>query len=59
MVIYTKFGLSPSKKNYFICFDGNPVKMMENVFHFIVKAFFILKILKFLSRLFGHVGKTA
>ena len=32
MVIYTKFGLSPSKKNYFICFDGNPVKMMKNVF---------------------------
>ena len=59
MVVYTKFGLSPSKKKYFICFDGNPVKMMENVFYFIVKAFFVLKILKFLSRLFGHVGKTA
>ena len=32
---------------------------MKNAFYFILKALFVLKILKFLSRLFGHVGKTA
>ena len=32
--------------------------MMKNAFYFILKALFILKIFKFLSRLFGHVGKT-
>ena len=32
---------------------------MENAFYFILKAFFVLKIFKFLSQLFGHVGKTA
>ena len=32
---------------------------MINVFYFILKALFVLKIFKFLSRLFGHIGKTA
>ena len=32
---------------------------MKNAFHFILKAPFALKIFKFLSRLFGYVGKTA
>ena len=31
---------------------------MKNAFLFI-KALFALKIFKFLSRIFGHVGKTA
>ena len=31
----------------------------ENAFYFILKAFFVLQIFRFLSRLFGHVGKTA
>ena len=31
--------------------------MMKNAFYFILKAFFILKIFKFLSWLFGHVEK--
>ena len=35
-----KFGLSPSKIRFFICFNESPIKMMENVFHFILKAFF-------------------
>ena len=30
---------------------------MENYFYFIFKALFILKIFKFLSRLFGHAEK--
>ena len=55
-----KVGLSFSKKkNYFICFNESPLKMMKNAFYFILKALFILKIFKFLSRLFGHAGKTA
>ena len=46
------------KKNCFICFNENPLKMMKNVFYFIIKALHVLKLFKFLSRLFGHV-KTA
>ena len=44
-----KVGLSPSKQNCFICFKENPMKMMKNAFHFILKALFVLKIFKFLS----------
>ena len=33
--------------------------MMKNAFYFTLKALFILKVFKFLSRLFGHVEKTA
>ena len=33
--------------------------MMENTFYFILKAFFVLKIFKFLSWLSGHVEKKA
>ena len=32
---------------------------MKNVFYFILKALFVLKIFKFLSWPFGHVEKTA
>ena len=32
---------------------------MKNAFYFILKALFVLKIFKFLSRPFGHVGKAA
>ena len=32
---------------------------MKNAFYFILKALFVPKIFKFLSCLFGHVGKTA
>ena len=44
-----KVGLSPSKKMCVICFIESPVKMIKNVFYFILKTFFILKIFKFLS----------
>ena len=33
--------------------------MMKNVFFFILKALSVLKIFKFLSSLFGQVGKKA
>ena len=32
------------------------LKMMRNAFYFTSKAFFVLKIFKFLSWLFGHVA---
>ena len=40
-------------KFFFICFNESPLKMMKNAF-FILKALFVLKIIKFLSRRFGH-----
>ena len=53
-----KVGLPPFKK-CFICFNKNSLKMMKNVFYFILKALFVLKIFKFLSSLFDHVEKTS
>ena len=47
------------KKKCVICFIESPLKMMKNAFYSILKALFILKILKFLSQPFGHAGKTA
>ena len=35
----------------------SPLKMMKNAFYFTSKAFFVLKVFKFLSWLFGHVAK--
>ena len=48
-----------SKKDCAICLIENPLKMVKNAFHAILKAFSVLKMFKFLSRLFGHVEKTA
>ena len=36
---------------------GSPLKMKENAFCFTSEALSILKIIKFLSSLFGHVEK--
>ena len=36
------------KKNRFICFNESPLKMINNALNFILKAFFVLKIFKFL-----------
>ena len=58
-VANVKVRLSPSKKICVICLIESPLKMMKNTFYFILKALFVLKIFKFLPRLFGHVGKTA
>ena len=55
---WLKVGLSPSKKNCVIA-SLKPLKIMKNAFYFILKALFVLKIFKFSSWLFGHVGKTA
>ena len=42
-----KFRLSPSKKNCFICFKKNLLKMMKNAVYIILKVSFVLKIFKF------------
>ena len=44
-----KVGLSFSKKIIFICFNETLLKMMKNVFYFILKVLSVLKIFKFLS----------
>ena len=49
-----KVGLSPYKNNCVICFNESPLKVMKNVFCFILKALFVLKIFRFLTGLFGH-----
>ena len=46
----------PSGLRYFWA-TGNPLKTRKNALYFILKAFFVLKIFKFLSWLFGHVEK--
>ena len=48
-----------SKRFCFICLIEGPLEDMKNAFYFILKSLFILKIFRFLSQLFGHVGKTA
>ena len=47
------------KKEDFICLNESPLKAMKNAFYFIIKSLFVLKIFKFLSRLFGHVEEKA
>ena len=58
-VLFLKVELLPSKKNCVICLIQSPIKIMKNTFYFILKAHFVLKIFKFLSRLFRHVEKMA
>ena len=52
-----KSGSHLPKKNLFICFNDNPSKMMKNVFYFILKALFILKILNFCLDILGMQKK--
>ena len=47
----------PTTGSKTITSNWNSLKMVKNVFCFILKAFFVLKILKFMFWLFGHVGK--
>ena len=56
VMIYFKVRLSPTKNICVICLIESPLTMMKNAFYY---ALFVLKLFKFLSRLFGHVGKTA
>ena len=49
--------LKASQKRFFMFFNEIPLKLMENVFYFTLKALFAFKIFKFLSWLFGYVGR--
>ena len=42
-----KVGFLPSKKKSFICRNESPLKIIKNVFYFILKALFVLKIFQF------------
>ena len=42
-----------------ICFNRRPLKMMKNSFYVMLKALFVLKIFKFLLRLFWSCSQTA
>ena len=53
-----KFGLSPSKKVRVFCLIEGPLKMIKDIFCFVLKGLFVLKIFKFLSQHFGYVVKT-
>ena len=54
-----KVGLSPSTKTCIIFFKERSLKMMSNAFYFILKVFFVFKIIKVLSCSFGRIEKTA
>ena len=47
------------KKNVLTCLIESSLKVMKNAFYLILGAFLVLNIFKFLSRLFGHIEKTA
>ena len=51
--------LSPFKKYCTIFLIESPLEVMKNVFYFVLQAFHVLKILKFLSQHFGLKGKKA
>ena len=52
-----KLELLPFIKVVFISFNESPLKMMKNIFPFMLKTLFVLKIFKFLYWLFGYVEK--
>ena len=54
-----KFGLSKLPKKDFYLFQSKPFKNDEKCFSFILKTYFVLKLFKYLSWVFGHVEKTA
>ena len=59
IIKYLKSASHLPKRFWAICLIETPLEVMKNAFYFILKAVFVLKICKFLSRPFGHVGKTA
>ena len=51
-------GLSPSKKSYLIWFNESTLKVIKNVFYFILEALLDLKIFKVLSWYFWSYSKN-
>ena len=54
MVYELKSDCQLPKKFLFACFNERPLKIMKNAFYFILKALFVLKIIRFLSWHFHH-----
>ena len=44
MYLLLKSGSHLPKKIFFVCFNDSPSKMMKNVFYFMLKALFVIKI---------------
>ena len=57
--LFLKLGSHLPKIFCVICLIESLLKVIKNVFYSILKTLFVLKIFKFLSWLFAHVGKTA
>ena len=55
--ICSSSSLKADSKVWDFLINENLLKMMKNAFYFAIKALFVLKVFKFLSWLFGHVGK--
>ena len=49
--------LSKAHSKVWFLASESPLKKIRNAFYFTLKALFVLKIFKFLSWLFGHLGK--
>ena len=58
-VVQTQGGTLLFQKYCFTCFNDSPLKMIKDAFYFILKTFFILKIFKLLSGIFGYTEITA
>ena len=60
-IIYKAFkvGLPPSKNFVFIYFNGSSLKIMKNVFYFILKAYIVLEIFTLFVLTFWLSRKTA
>ena len=59
LLAISKLDFQLSNKIIFIWLNENPSKIMKSAFYFIWKARFALKILEFLSWLFGYVETMA
>ena len=56
---YIEARLSPFKKNCVTCLIENPLKVMKNVFYFVIKALCVLKIFKVFVTTFWSSGKNS
>ena len=54
----TKSGTLTFQKKLFYLLQESPLKMRKSAFYFTLKVFFILKKLRYLSRLYGRVEKS-
>ena len=58
-IVWFSLKLEPHLPKKIVLLQWKPFKNDENVFYFIFKALFVLKIFKFLSCIFDHEEKAA